>query len=84
MATEGVSDRVRELADHHDTAESAIIQRAVEAGVETLYRDMIAARYLADEISRAEAVEELGAETLEEVETAREAVETDVEWGLQA
>jgi predicted transcriptional regulator len=84
MATVGVSDRVRELAEHHDIDESGIIQRAVETGVETLYRDMIVSKYLADEITREEAIEQLGVEVVEEVESARDTVEEDVKWGLQA
>lgn len=84
MATEGVSDRVRELADHHDLDESVVIQRAVETGVETMYRDMLVSRYLADEITREEAVDALGVDVVEDVESARDAIEEDVEWGLEA
>ena len=64
--------------------ESAVIQEAVETGVETLYRDMIVSRYLDDEIAREEAIEHLGVELVEELDAAREAVEEDVKWGLQA
>lgn len=84
MTTEPVSERVRELAEYHEMDESAVIQRAVETGVDTLYRDMIVSRYLDDEMTREEAIEHLGVELVEEVEAAREAVEEDVEWGLQA
>jgi predicted transcriptional regulator len=84
MSTDSVSDRVHELAEHHDLDESAVIQQALEAGVETLYRDMVVSRYLADEITREEAVEQLGVDVVNEVETARDAVEDDVRWGLQA
>jgi predicted transcriptional regulator len=84
MTIEPVSERVRELAEHHEMDESAVIQQAVETGVDSLYRDMIVSRYLDDEITREEAIEHLGVELVEEVETAREAVEEDVEWGLQA
>lgn len=84
MTIETVSERVRELAEHHGMDESAVIQEAVEIGVETLYRDMIVSRYLDDEITREEAVDHLGIELVEEVEAAREAVEEDVKWGLQA
>ena len=84
MTTETVSERVQELAEHHGMDESAVIQEAVETGVETLYRDMIVSRYLDDEITREEAVDHLGIELVEEVEAAREAVEEDVKWGLQA
>jgi predicted transcriptional regulator len=84
MATDAVSDHVRELAEHHDIDESAVIQRAVETGVETLYRNMLVRRYLADEITREEAIDQLGVEVVEEVESARDAVAEDVKWGLQA
>jgi predicted transcriptional regulator len=84
MTTDTVSERVRELAEHHEMDESAVIQRAVEAGVETLYRDMIVSRYLDEELTREEAIEHLGVELVEEVDAAREAVEDDVRWGLQA
>ena len=84
MTTDAVSDHVRELAEHHDIDESAVIQRAVETGVETLYRNMLVRRYLADEITREEAIDQLGVEVVEKVESAQHAVEEDVEWGLQA
>ena len=84
MTTDTVSERVKELAEHHEMDESAVIQEAVETGVETLYRDMIVSRYLDGEITRKEAIEHLGVELVEEVEAAREAVEEDVRWGLQA
>lgn len=84
MTAETVSERVRELAEHHGMDESTVIQQAVESGVETLYRNMIVSRYLADEISRTEAIDHLGVEVVKEVEASREAIEDDVNWGLQA
>ena len=84
MTTKTVSERVQELAEHHGMDESVVIQEAVEAGVETLYRDMIVSRYLNDEITREEAIEYLDIELVEEVEAARGAIEEDVKWGLQA
>jgi hypothetical protein len=84
MATDAVSDHVRELAEHHGIDESAVIQRAVETGIESLYRNMLVRRYLADEITREEAIDQLGIEIVDEVEYARDAVEEDVKWGLHA
>ena len=84
MTTDTVSERVKELAEHHEMDESAVIQEAVETGVETLYQDMIVSRYLDDEITREAAIGHLGVELVEEVEAARDAVEEDVRWGLQA
>lgn len=69
---------------NHGVDGSAIVQLAVETGVETLYQDVIVDRYLADEIAREEAVEQLGVEVVEEVESALDAVEQDVKWGLRA
>lgn len=84
VATENVSDRVRELARHLGAEESEVLQQALETGVETLYRDMIISRYLSGELTRAEAVDELGPAVINEVDSAREAIEEDVEWGLHA
>lgn len=84
MATESVSDRVRELAQYLGVDESEVIQQAVETGVETLYRDMVVSRFLDGDIAREEAIDELGVDIVEEVESAREAIEEDVEWGLRA
>lgn len=84
MATGSVSDRVRELARHLGIDESEVIQRAVETGVETLYRDMTISRYLDGDLTREEAVEELGADVVDSVDAARDAIEEDVEWGLHA
>lgn len=82
VADESVSERVRELARHRGVEESEVIQQAVETGIETLYRDLIISRYLDGAMSREEAVDELGADILDEVVAAREAIEEDVEWSL--
>lgn len=84
MATDSVSDRVRELTQYLGVDESEVIQQAVETGVETLYRDMVISRYLDGDITREKAIDELGVDVVENVESAREAIEDDVEWGLHA
>lgn len=66
MTTETVSERVQKLAEYHGMDESAVIQEAVETGVETLYRDIVS-RYLDDEITPEEAVDHIGFELVEEV-----------------
>jgi hypothetical protein len=80
MTAEHLSDRVRTLARHHGIEESAVLRQAVERGIETLYREMLISRYLKGELSREEAVDELGAVTVDEVDAAREAIEADVNW----
>lgn len=82
MAAE-VSERVRELARERGVEESEIIQQAVEAGVETLWRDLRIKQYLDGELSREAAVDELGRDVVREVDQAQSAIAEDVEWGLQ-
>lgn len=81
MATD-VSDRVREIARYRDADESAIIQKAVETGVETLWRDVIISKYLNGDISREQANDELGVDVVNRVDQAKEAIHEDIEWGL--
>ncbi|OVE83895.1 hypothetical protein [Natronolimnobius baerhuensis] len=82
MAVE-VSERVREIARHRDLNESEIIQQAVEQGVEDLWRDVVVDQYVAGEIDREEARDELGPAFVGEIDKAKAAVESDVEWGLE-
>lgn len=81
MATD-VSDRVREIARYRETGESAIIQEAVETGVETLWRDVVVSKYLNGDISREEACDELGVDVVNQVDQAKTAVYEDIELGL--
>ena len=81
MATD-VSERVREIARYRDAEESEIIQRAVETGVETLWRDVVISKYLNEEISREDACDELGVDVVNRVDQAKNAIDEDIEWGL--
>ncbi|GAA0645186.1 MULTISPECIES: hypothetical protein [Salarchaeum] len=81
MSTD-VSERVREIARYNEENESAVIQQAVEKGVDDLWRDVVISKYLTGEISREEAVDELGADIVRDVDTAASAIEDDVSWGL--
>ena len=60
-----------------------MLRQAVERGIETLYREMLINRYLEGELTREEAVDELGAVTVDELDAAREAIEADVNWARQ-
>lgn len=84
MATENVSDRVRELAVYRGVDEAEVIQRAVETGVGTLYRNMVISRYLDGAIAREEAIDALGMAVVADVDAGRDAIKEDVEWGLHA
>ncbi|MFB6140224.1 MAG: hypothetical protein ABEJ26_07290 [Halosimplex sp.] len=79
-----LSERVREIADARDLPESEVFERALERGIEDLWKDVILARYLDGDIGREEAVELVGRSTVERAEREREVVEDDVAWGLNA
>lgn len=81
MTTE-VSERVQEIARYRDSEESHIIQQAVETGVEDLWQDVIISKYISDDLPREEAIEAVGHDVIRRVDTAKVAIEADIEWGL--
>ncbi len=62
--------------------EATVLAQAFREGIHKLYRDTIIEWYLLDKISREDALQELGKETLEEIEYQREAFARDVAWGM--
>jgi len=57
-----------------------VLRQAVESGIATLYRETLIGRYLERELTREEAVDELGVAAVDELDAAREAIEADVDW----
>ena len=80
----GLTDRVQEIAEARGVSESAILEQALERGVEDLWIDLILDRYVNDEIDRETAVELVGRDRIKRAERERQAVEDDVRWGLSA
>ncbi|AQL41324.1 hypothetical protein BV210_00715 [Halorientalis sp. IM1011] len=83
MAAE-ISDRVRDIAEASGVAESEVLERALERGLEALWEDMIIAEYFDGDLDREEAVDRVGRAKVERAERERDAVEDDVDWGLNA
>lgn len=83
MAAE-LSDRVRAIAEARDLPESEVFERALERGLDALWVDLVIAEYFDGEIDRQEAIDRVGRSTVERAEREREAVEEDVDWGLNA
>lgn len=63
--------------------ESIIFAKAIEVGIMQLYADAVAEAYLSGKIKRDEALAELSAEKVEELDYAWESIERDVAWGLR-
>lgn len=83
MATD-ISERVREIAQERDMSESAVVEQALERGIEDLWRELVLSLYFDGEFDREQAVERVGRTTVERAEREREVVEDDVKWGLDA
>lgn len=79
-----ISDRVRDIAEARGVAESEVFERALERGLEALWEDMVITEYFDGDIDRDEAIERVGRAKVERAEREREAVEEDVDWGLNA
>ncbi|SFR34738.1 MULTISPECIES: hypothetical protein [Halorubrum] len=83
MAAE-ISDRVREIAAARELSESEVFERALERGLEALWKDLVLAQYLAGDLDRAAAIDRVGRATVERADRERSVVEDDVDWGLNA
>lgn len=83
MAVE-LTERVQEIARERGLDESEVLEQALERGVEDLWRDVVIERYLDGELTRTEAIDAVGRETIQRVDREVDAVERDVKWGRQA
>lgn len=79
-----ITERVQEIAEARDVPESEILEQALERGVEDLWVDVVLSRYLDNEIDRGTAIELAGRDRVKRAEREVEAVEEDVQWGLDA
>jgi hypothetical protein len=82
--------RGKTLAEHLDFVvtrkggdEATVLARALRISVEILYHEALTEAYLLGEVPREAAVKELGSERLAEIESQRETLRRDLEWGLK-
>ncbi len=83
MATD-LTERVQEIAKERDVPESKILEQALERGVEDLWIDLVLSRYINDEINREAAIGLIGRDRVKRAERELQAVEDDIQWGLDA
>ncbi len=62
--------------------ETTILALAISKGMQLLYQEAITEAYLLGQLPREQALTELGADTLAQVDYQRDALTRDVEWGL--
>lgn len=83
MAAE-LTDRIREIAEASGVSESAVLEQAVERGLQEIWEETVLSLYVAGDLDRSEAVERVGEQAVHRAEREVEAVEQDVEWGTKA
>ena len=83
MSTE-LSDRVREIAGARGVPESEVFEQALERGLEDLWEDLVLTQYLDGDLDRETAIERVCRSKVERAEREVQAVEEDVDWGLNA
>ncbi|MFC7079494.1 ribbon-helix-helix protein, CopG family [Halorussus caseinilyticus] len=82
--TETITERVQEISEVRGLSKSEIFEQAFERGVEILWIDVVLSQYLDGEIDRDTAIELVGRDQIKRAEREVEAVEDDVQWGLDA
>jgi hypothetical protein len=82
-ATRSWREKLDYLVEKTGRSDLELVSRAMEEGVEVLYRRSVGDAYLRGEISRERAVEELGSDEVEELEFSRDAIRSDIRWGLK-
>ena len=81
METPTIAQKLSFVVSQRGQDEAALLAQAVRTGVEALYREALIEAYLDERVTRDEALEILGPESLEEVEYQRECLRRDVAWG---
>ncbi len=62
--------------------EAEVLTLAFQAGLRELWREHVLGRYLRQEISREEAIDEAGLDLVELAERQHQAIMEDVAWGI--
>lgn len=81
MSNRSVGEKLAFVRDLNHEEESAILARAVQEGIQVLFREALIEAYLVGRIDRADALAELGAEDVERIEEVRDTLIQDIRWG---
>lgn len=63
--------------------ETEVFERATEVGLQQMWREVVLERYLRGDISREEAVQEVGLDWVDMAERQWRAAQEDIQWALQ-
>ncbi len=84
MSEATLAEELEFVMAHQQQAEEAVLARAMREGIRLLYREAVIEAYLLGQVSREDALAQLGPDALEEIEYQRDALKRDVAWGLTA
>jgi hypothetical protein len=70
------------LKEHTGEDEAILLSRAVDLGLQILYREAVEQAFIDETIPRQEAIAVLGLDRVAELEYAKQALETDIRRGL--
>ena len=74
-------DKLTFLRRRRRENEAVVLAQAMQAGIDALYREALVEAYLLGEVPRQRVLDELGIETVTEIDYQRDTLERDVSWG---
>lgn len=75
--------RLEQLSHETGLSEDEVIARAVQAGIRQLWRERTLAAYLKGDMSREEAIDQVGIDWVELADRQRDAMKEDLAWALK-
>ena len=76
------TEELKYLTKYLEKDEETVLSIAVKKGLDQLYTETIAKLYIEKKLDRAEAIEILGIEAVEDLDYQKKALKEDIEWGL--
>jgi len=83
MADKTLTEHLEFLVEERGEDEATVLARALQTGIETLYREALIEAYLLGRISREAISRSLTPNDLREIEAQRDALRRDVDWGAR-
>ena len=83
MQDSRLAEKLAFLRHHRQQDEAALLAQALQAGLESLYREALIEAYLLGRISREAVLKEVSSEELDRIDDQRDALRRDVTWALR-
>ena len=75
--------RLAQLSHETGLSEDEVIAKAVQSGIRQLWRERTLAAYLNGDLSREEAIDQVGIDWVELADRERDAMQEDLAWALK-